>query len=88
VVLIFGGVFILLDRLPGWMAAIARLLPLTPGVEALRRTLLDGVSLSTLATDGTLLWLIGTAAAYLVLGIAIFRWCERLARREGTLGRY
>jgi ABC-type polysaccharide/polyol phosphate export permease len=88
VVLIFGGVFISLDRLPGWMAAIARLLPLTPGVEALRKTLLDGASLSTLATDGTLLWLVGNTAAYVALGIVIFRWCERIAKRRGTLGRY
>jgi ABC-type polysaccharide/polyol phosphate export permease len=88
VVLIFGGVFISLDRLPGWMADIARVLPLTPGVETLRKTLLDGVPLATLAKDGTLLWLIGNAAAYLVLGIAVFRWCELLAKREGTLGQY
>ncbi len=88
VVLIFGGVFISLDRLPGWMAAIARFLPLTPGIEALRKTLLDGVSLVSLATDGTLVWLVGTAAAYLVLGIAIFRWCERITKRRGTLGQY
>jgi ABC-type polysaccharide/polyol phosphate export permease len=70
------------------MAAIARLLPLTPGVEALRKTLLDGASLATLATDGTLLWLVGNTVVYLVLGVAIFRWCERLAKRRGTLGRY
>ncbi len=88
VVLIFGGVLVPLDRMPGWMAAIARFLPLTPGVDVLRKTLLGGVSLGTLAGDGTLLWLLGSAAAYLVLGIIIFRWCERIARRRGTLGQY
>ncbi len=35
VVLIFSGALLSLDRLPAWMAAIARFLPLTPGVEAL-----------------------------------------------------
>jgi len=87
-VLIFGGVLIPLDRMPSWMAAIARLLPLTPGVEALRQTLLDGVSLVSLATGGTLLWLVGSAVAYLLLGIAIFRWFGRLAKRDGALGQY
>ncbi len=82
VVLIFGGVLVPLDRMPGWMATIARFLPLTPGVEVLRKTLLDRVSL------GTLLWLVGSAAAYLALGIVIFRWCERIAKRRGTLGQY
>jgi ABC-type polysaccharide/polyol phosphate export permease len=88
VVLIFGGVFISLDRLPGWMALIARFLPLTPGVQVLRKTLLEGVSLGALATDGTLWWLMGSTGAYLVFGIAIFRWCERVAKRRGTLGQY
>jgi ABC-2 type transport system permease protein len=88
VVLIFGGVLVPLDRMPGWMATIARFLPLTPGVEVLRKTLLDGVSLGRLSGDGTLWWLVGSAAAYLVLGIIIFRWCERLAKRRGTLGQY
>ena len=88
VVLIFGGVFVPLSRMPSWMAAIARFLPLTPGVETLRKTLLDGVSLPTLAADGTLLWLVGSATVYLLLGIAIFRWNERSAKRRGTLGQY
>ncbi len=88
VVLIFGGVFFSVDRMPGWMATIARFLPLTPGVEGLRQTLLEGVSLGSLAADGTLLWLVGNAAAYLVLGIVIFRWCERITKRHGTLGQY
>jgi ABC-2 type transport system permease protein len=87
-VLIFGGVLVPLDRMPGWMATIARFLPLTPGIEALRKILLEGISLGTLAGDGTLLWLAGSAAAYLALGIAIFHWCERIAKRRGTLGQY
>ncbi len=87
-VLIFGGVLVPLDRMPGWMATIARFLPLTPGIEVLRKILLEEISLGTLAGDGTLLWLVGSAAAYLALGIAIFRWCERIARRRGTLGQY
>ncbi len=88
VVLIFGGALVSLERMPGWMATIARFLPLTPGVDVLRKTLLEGVSLGTLAGDGTLLWMVGNAAAYLLLGIVIFRWCERIAKRQGTLGQY
>jgi ABC-type polysaccharide/polyol phosphate export permease len=88
VVLIFGGVLITLERMPGWMATIARFLPLTPGVDVLRRILLEGAELRTLAGDGTLLWLVGNAVAYLLLGIVVFRWCERIAKRRGTLGQY
>ena len=88
VVLIFGGVLVPLARMPGWMATIARFLPLTPGVAVLRKILLEGFSLGMLAADGTLWWLVGNAVAYLVLGIVIFRWCERIAKRHGTLGQY
>ena len=70
------------------MAAIARFFPLTSGIDVLRKTLLDQVSLGTLAGDGTLLWLVGNAAAYLALGIVMFRWCERIAKWRGTLGQY
>jgi ABC-2 type transport system permease protein len=70
------------------MTTIARLLPLTPGIEVLRKTLLEGASLGALAADGTLLWMVGNAVAYLLLGIVIFRWCERIAKRRGTLGQY
>lgn len=87
-VLIFGGVLVPLERMPGWMATIARFLPLTPGVDVLRKILLDGVSLGQLSGNGTLWWLLGSAAAYLALGIVIFRFCERIARRRGTLGQY
>src|SRR5215470_2973116 len=61
VVLIFGGVLVSLERMPGWMATIARFLPLTPGVDVLRKILLDGVSLGRLSGDGTLWWLLGSA---------------------------
>ena len=88
VVLMFGGVFVSLDRMPGWMETIARFLPLTPGVEVLREILLEGISLLGLASDGTLLWLVGNAVVYLLLGIVIFQWCERIAKRRGTLGQY
>jgi ABC-2 type transport system permease protein len=88
VVLIFGGVLVPVARMPAWMATIAQFLPITPGVEVLRQILLAGVSLLELSRDGMLVWLVGSAAVYLVLGIAIFRWCEHIAKRRGTLGQY
>jgi ABC-type polysaccharide/polyol phosphate export permease len=88
VAMLFGGVFVPVARMPVPMAAVARLLPLTPGLEALRRVLLDGASLGVLATDGTFLWVAISAATYLGVGILVFRWFERVARRESTLGQY
>lgn len=87
-VFLFGGVFVPLDHMPHWMAIIARFLPLTPGIAGLQQTLLAGSSLGVLASDGTIFWLVGNALAYLGLGIIIFRWCESMAKRLGTLGHY
>jgi ABC-2 type transport system permease protein len=86
--MLFGGVFVPVARMPVPMAAVARLLPLTPGLEALRRVLLDGASLGALVADGTFLWVGPSAGAYLGVGILVFRWFERVARRDGTLGQY
>jgi len=86
-VLMFGGVFVSLGRMPAWVAAIARPLPLTPGMEELHKALIGGKSLGSAAGDGTLPWMADSAVIYLVLGVAIFRRCERGAKREGTLGR-
>jgi ABC-2 type transport system permease protein len=88
VVLIFGGVLVPVDRMPVWMATIAQFLPITPEVEVLRKILLGGISLLQLSSDGTLQWLIGSAVVYLLLGIVIFRWCEFIAKRRGTLAQY
>ncbi len=52
----------------------------------LRKILLEGVSLGALTGDGTILWMVGNAAAYLLLGMVIFRWCERIAKRRGHAG--
>lgn len=87
-VFLFGGVFVPLDHMPHWMAIIARFLPITPGIAGLQQTLLAGSSLGVLASDGTIFWLVGNALAYLGLGIIIFRWCESMAKRLGTLGHY
>lgn len=88
VVMLFGGVFIPVARMPEPLVIVARLLPLTPGLEALRRVLLADTSLGALTADGTLLWLVTTAVVYLGVGVLVFRWFEDVARRDGTLGQY
>jgi ABC-2 type transport system permease protein len=59
-----GGVFVPLDAMPGWLQVVARLLPLTYSVEALRVALSGGawstawLDLGALASfSGSLFWL-------------------------------
>jgi ABC-2 type transport system permease protein len=81
-ILLFCGVNIPLQELPGWMQAIGNLLPFTHGVEAVRQAA-DGAGFDQVG------WLIGIEAlvgiAYAVLAIALFAFLERSARRHATL---
>ncbi|MGI8536111.1 MAG: ABC transporter permease, partial [Mycobacteriales bacterium] len=80
--LIFCGVNVSLDTLPGWMAVIGRLLPLTHAIEAARE-LVTGASLG--AVGG----LVGTelliGAVYGALGMVALAVLEVEGRRRATL---
>lgn len=87
VVFFLGGALVPLDRLPGWMAAIGRILPVTHPIEGMRTTLVDAGNLTTFG-DGGLLWIAVTAAGWLLLGAYAFHRGDRAARHDGTLNRY
>src|ERR1051325_4812520 len=72
--LLFCGVNVPLDALPGWMSAVGRCLPLTHGIAA-ARDVAAGASLS--AVSGLVLTELGVAAAYAAAGFAFFRFLER-----------
>ena len=75
VLLIFCGVNVALDSLPGWMAAVGRLLPLTHAIEAARE-LAAGASL------GSVSGLVGTE---LLVGLVYAR--DRPGRARAARGR-
>lgn len=80
--LIFCGVNVSLDSLPGWMAFIGRLLPLTHAIEAAR----DVVAGASLGAVGGL---VGTelliGAVYGALGMVALAVLEVEGRRRATL---
>ena len=81
-ILLFCGVNIPLQELPGWMQLVGNLLPFTHGLEAVRQAA-DGAGL------GQVGWLIGIEAlvgiVYAVLAFALFAYLERSARANATL---
>ena len=80
--LLFCGVNVAIDELPGWMEAISRCLPLTHGIMA-GREIADG---ATLADVSGLVWTeIGIAAAYAAAAYFVFRVLERESRRSAVL---
>ena len=83
--LLFCGVNIPLDVLPGWMSAVGRLLPLTHGIAAAREVA-AGASLGDVGS--LVLTELGIAAAYAAAGLALFRFLERESRRTAVLDAY
>lgn len=84
--MLLGGVYYPTSAIPSWLGFVTHLVPLSYGLRALRRVVIDGASLAAVAPD--LAILCGFAAALFVISIAIFSWAMAYARRAGTLSQY
>ncbi|MGH2500184.1 MAG: ABC transporter permease [Candidatus Limnocylindria bacterium] len=85
VVLLVSGVYYPVSVLPAWLHPLSVLSPATYVIEGMRRALLDGADLASL---WPLVWpalLVG--AASIPLGLRLFVWAERYAKRTGRLKR-
>jgi ABC-2 type transport system permease protein len=82
---LLGGVYFPVDMLPGWLQAGARVLPTTHAL-AVARYGAEGTTAP--GSSGSLLFLAVSAAASLVVGLAVLEWGCRRARNAGTLGHY
>jgi len=83
---LLGGVYFPTTVLPPIVAPFSEWLPLTPGLRALRQTLLLGYPIS--AVVGELLQLLALAAGCAVVGFVALKWAFGYARRSGSLAQY
>jgi len=83
--LLFCGVNVPLSRLPGWMSAISRCLPLTHGIAA-ARAVARGETLGRVG--GLVATEAGIAAAYAAAAFVLFRVLEHESRRSAVLDTY
>lgn len=83
----FSGALFPLAGLPGWVQAIGEPIFMTHAVEALRITMLDGANVPWSGIGGWA-WTLTTAFGWFVAGLAVFRLCERIAQRQGTLSHF
>jgi ABC-2 type transport system permease protein len=85
---LLGGVYWSMSAkiIPPWVHAIANWVPLAPGLRALRQTLLNGASLSSVMPD--VLLLVGFIVMLNAIGFLAFVEALRYARRTGTLAQY
>ena len=81
-ILLFCGVNIPLQELPGWMQLVGNLLPFTHGLEAVRQAA-DGAGLGQVGGLICIEALVGIV--YAVLAFALFAYLERSARANATL---
>ena len=86
--LYFSGVMLPLEALTPELAAVARVLPATQGIAVLRELIFAQRSLGELWADGAIPWLIVHSALYFALGWLVYKWCESIAKRQGSLGPY
>jgi ABC-2 type transport system permease protein len=85
VLLLVSGVYYPIEVLPDWMQPVARLSPATWVLEGMRRSLLDGAPTGSLL--GFIVPLVLTGLLAIPLGMVVFGWGERYAKRTGALKR-
>jgi ABC-2 type transport system permease protein len=83
---LLGGVYYPTSVVPAWFEPISHALPLTYGLRALRRTLLEGMPLRDIAPD--VLVLTAMTIPLLAAGMLALSLALRYARRAGTLAQY
>lgn len=83
--LLASGVYYPVSVLPGWLQPIAAISPATYTLEGVRAAVLNGASVASLIPTTLLLIVIGLVT--IPLGVAIFSWGERYAKRTGKLKR-
>lgn len=86
--LFLAGTLVPLSSFPGWLAAIARTLPLAQGIVVLREITFENKSLFTTWANGGIFWLALNSLLYLCIGWLLFKVCERVAMHQGSLGQY
>ncbi len=86
--LFVNGTFIAVSLLPSWLQTLALILPTTYGITVIRSVVLNGRSLTNLITNHSLLLLTAHSFTYFVSGWIFYKWCEHIARKQGSLGQY
>jgi ABC-2 type transport system permease protein len=83
---LLGGVYYPTSVIPSWIQSLSVVVPMTYGLRATRRLVLEGVPPSAVGADIGMIAAI--AALLLVIGAAAFQLAFDYARRRGTLSQY
>ena len=83
---LLGGVYYPTETIPSWIEALSAMIPMTYGLRAVRKLVLEGAAMSAVAED------VAVMAAFAVLlvtfGALMFHAAFDHSRRRGTLSQY
>lgn len=83
-----SGSMLPIEQLPVWIQKIAHTLPTTEGIIVLRDVIFEGQTLRMLMHNGKLFFLVFNSVVYFLVGLLLFVYCEKIAKRRGSLGQY
>jgi ABC-2 type transport system permease protein len=83
---LLGGVYYPTSVIPSWIQSLSVVVPMTYGLRATRRLVLEGASMSVVWTDVAMAATI--AVLLLIIGTAAFQLSFDHSRRRGTLSQY
>jgi len=85
ILLLISGVYYPIESLPAWLQVVAKASPATYVIKGMRACLLEGRS--TVELLPTAFTLIAIGIAVITMGLIIFRYVERYAKKSGRLTR-
>jgi ABC-2 type transport system permease protein len=85
--LFLTGALAPLDNAP-LLYRLSRALPLTIGIDLSRQVIAGKLQISAVLRQPDFYWLLVNTAVYVLLGLAIWEWGQRTARRDGSLAHY
>ena len=85
-VMVFCGITFPISVMPGWMQGIARWLPPTYIIQAMRKAMLTGRRVPGCCPE--LIPLVFFGLFWVAAGFLVFNWMDRRARRIGSIGTY
>ncbi|GAB4434222.1 MAG: hypothetical protein OHK0040_05180 [bacterium] len=86
--LIFTGAIIPLSVFPDFMQKTALFIPMTSGLTIMKAMIFENMQFTSLVSERAFFYLILNTTFYLSVGIFIFSFFERQARKKGALGTY
>ena len=84
--MILGGAYFPIEVMPGWLQTIAKMIPATYALDALRLTMLRGYALRDVSTQ--VLVLGGMVLVLLPVSLKLFDAAVNKAKKDGTLAQY